>query len=444
MLQPRQLERVEARHRAQIAALREFLVFSEVPLHTLATLPLLTSRLAADRAFRRDLRSSLWLAAYADHREAEPADLVGMLALAAAGPAQAADAGDDEAHQLLLFAMEVRALAPLPHATATTVKASRRWQWAACVTLAVLVLPPLFVRHFVSHQPEPANAISPAPPAVARQVAPDSATASASALTAPPPASLEGHASSSLSARATRAAVRGPILSVRSGTTRPPSFAAGAGNGSSPAVRAIPTQPLTGVARLPTDAGSTPPPTTASPLLQRSTNAPAPVPSAVLSRRLDARTLPPDYASDTPRTYPRLLRRRPLLPLAADTNDGTTLLAANETPTAANLAGSGAARRTIGGTVRPVSLGTMAANVLYSPAPAYPPAAAAAHVQGQVTVQAEVDRNGNVAAVRVVSGPPLLRDAAVDAVQRWRYRPYRSAGKPVSASATAVMDFELP
>ena len=105
---------------------------------------------------------------------------------------------------------------------------------------------------------------------------------------------------------------------------------------------------------------------------------------------------------------------------------------------------AGIASTVQGGIVRPASLGIMAANVLYSPAPAYPMAAAAAHVQGEVKVQAIVDRAGNVASARVISGPPQLRDAALSAVQHWRYRPYLSSGKPISTSATAVMDFQLP
>ena len=95
------------------------------------------------------------------------------------------------------------------------------------------------------------------------------------------------------------------------------------------------------------------------------------------------------------------------------------------------------------GSVHPVSLGTMASNILYSPTPAYPAAAAAAHVQGEVRVEAEVDRDGNVASARVISGPPLLRDAAVDAVQHWRYRPFVASGRAVAMSATAVVEFQL-
>jgi TonB family protein len=51
---------------------------------------------------------------------------------------------------------------------------------------------------------------------------------------------------------------------------------------------------------------------------------------------------------------------------------------------------------------------------------------------------------GKVASVRVISGSPLLRDAALDAVQRWRYRPYLSSGGPIPMAAIAIMDFQLP
>ena len=85
----------------------------------------------------------------------------------------------------------------------------------------------------------------------------------------------------------------------------------------------------------------------------------------------------------------------------------------------------------------------MSAYVLYSPTPAYPQSATAAHVQGQVRVRATVDRDGTVAAASIISGPPMLRDAALEAVQHWRYRPYTSHGKAVPITTTAIVDFEL-
>ncbi len=89
------------------------------------------------------------------------------------------------------------------------------------------------------------------------------------------------------------------------------------------------------------------------------------------------------------------------------------------------------------------SAGMTAANVIFSPAPAYPPAASAAHVEGQVTVQAVVNPEGKVVSARAVSGPPQLRDAATEAVQRWRYSPLLDNGKPVAATTVAILDFKV-
>ena len=96
------------------------------------------------------------------------------------------------------------------------------------------------------------------------------------------------------------------------------------------------------------------------------------------------------------------------------------------------------------GVVHPASIGMMASNLISSPAPAYPAAASQAQVQGEVTVRAVVDREGNVIDARVVSGPELLRDVSLEAVQHWRYRPYMQGGKPVEVATTAILDFELP
>jgi TonB family protein len=94
-------------------------------------------------------------------------------------------------------------------------------------------------------------------------------------------------------------------------------------------------------------------------------------------------------------------------------------------------------------TVHTGSAGTMASSLMYSPEPAYPVAAIAAGVQGEVTVRAVVGPTGNVIDASVVSGPPLLREAALDAVGRWRYRPYEQDGKPVTIATTAILDFQI-
>ena len=86
----------------------------------------------------------------------------------------------------------------------------------------------------------------------------------------------------------------------------------------------------------------------------------------------------------------------------------------------------------------------MASNLMYSPEPEYPAGAIAAGVEGEVTIRAVVGPRGNVIDERVVSGPPQLRDAALEAVRRWRYRPYEQDGKPVAIATTAILDFQAP
>ena len=74
-------------------------------------------------------------------------------------------------------------------------------------------------------------------------------------------------------------------------------------------------------------------------------------------------------------------------------------------------------------------------------APVYPPAAKAAHVQGVVVLHALISREGTIEDLRVVSGPPMLVGAALDAVKRWRYKPYLLAGVPTEVETTINVNF---
>ncbi len=75
--------------------------------------------------------------------------------------------------------------------------------------------------------------------------------------------------------------------------------------------------------------------------------------------------------------------------------------------------------------------------------PVYPPLALAARVQGPVVLQCVITTEGNVSEITVVSGHPLLKDAAVAAVSRWRYRPTLLNGEPVSVILTVTVTFSL-
>jgi TonB family protein len=88
----------------------------------------------------------------------------------------------------------------------------------------------------------------------------------------------------------------------------------------------------------------------------------------------------------------------------------------------------------IGGDVKPAQL-------LKSVPPEYPEMAKAQHVSGKVEIDALVDVSGNVASVKVVSGPMLLRKAALDAVKQWKYRPARLDDQPTSMHLTVTVEF---
>jgi TonB family protein len=69
-------------------------------------------------------------------------------------------------------------------------------------------------------------------------------------------------------------------------------------------------------------------------------------------------------------------------------------------------------------------------------APAYPPIARAAHVTGMVILIATFDDSGAVTATRVVSGPPMLQEAAKQYVAGWH-----ANAKPGIRNCPVVMSF---
>ena len=75
--------------------------------------------------------------------------------------------------------------------------------------------------------------------------------------------------------------------------------------------------------------------------------------------------------------------------------------------------------------------------------PIYPAIAKEAHVSGTVQIQATISKAGSVKDISVVSGPPMLRRAAVDAVQTWRFKPYKLNNEPTEAQTTINVVFSL-
>jgi periplasmic protein TonB len=90
-----------------------------------------------------------------------------------------------------------------------------------------------------------------------------------------------------------------------------------------------------------------------------------------------------------------------------------------------------------------ISSGVMEGRKVSGTEPRYPAIAIATRMQGTVVLSATISRTGAIENLRVVSGPPMLAAAAVDAVRTWRYRPYLLNGEPVEVETTVNVIFNL-
>ncbi len=84
-----------------------------------------------------------------------------------------------------------------------------------------------------------------------------------------------------------------------------------------------------------------------------------------------------------------------------------------------------------------------AANIISRITPQYPPLARQARISGTVKLHAIIAKNGTVQQLEVISGHPLLIQAALDAVRQWRYRPTLLNGEPVEVDTTIDVIFTL-
>lgn len=74
----------------------------------------------------------------------------------------------------------------------------------------------------------------------------------------------------------------------------------------------------------------------------------------------------------------------------------------------------------------------------------YPPTALTARATGTVVVEVTIDESGSVASARALSGPVLLREAAVYAARGWTFQPTIMQGRPVKVVGTLTFTFNLP
>lgn len=90
-----------------------------------------------------------------------------------------------------------------------------------------------------------------------------------------------------------------------------------------------------------------------------------------------------------------------------------------------------------------VSSSVAAGRLVGKTLPVYPRIAVAARVEGTVILQATISAAGTIENLRVVSGPAMLQQAALDAVKQWRYQPFLLDGEPVEVETTVNVVFAL-
>ncbi|MGI8783062.1 MAG: TonB family protein [Acidobacteriota bacterium] len=75
--------------------------------------------------------------------------------------------------------------------------------------------------------------------------------------------------------------------------------------------------------------------------------------------------------------------------------------------------------------------------------PVYPAKAKRAGVEGSVILQVTINAQGEVSEVRLERGHELLKDAAMEAVRQWRYRPTLLNGNPIAVVIAVTIEFKL-
>lgn len=90
-----------------------------------------------------------------------------------------------------------------------------------------------------------------------------------------------------------------------------------------------------------------------------------------------------------------------------------------------------------------VSQGVSQGLLVHKVQPQYPPLARQARIQGTVVLQALIGKDGNIQNLHVVSGHPMLTNAALEAVKEWKYKPYYLNGEPVEVETTINVNFTL-
>ena len=123
--------------------------------------------------------------------------------------------------------------------------------------------------------------------------------------------------------------------------------------------------------------------------------------------------------------------------------EASTQTYANGDPLSTGIVGGNSKQPAAPAIPLPVGGDVKQAKMLFSVQPIYPSLAKNQHVSGDVKVDALIDATGKVTTMKVVSGPTLLHQAAMDALRQWKYQPATLDGKAVPMHLTVTLQFRM-
>jgi TonB family protein len=122
-----------------------------------------------------------------------------------------------------------------------------------------------------------------------------------------------------------------------------------------------------------------------------------------------------------------------------DVNSGETS-STSSAPAPANAPASG---RTVNAGDHVQLSPQTAQSVSVSVPPDYPLLARQMKVQGAVSLQALISKEGTIQELQILSGPGILAAAAREAVKQWHFKPFLQNGRPVETQAKITVNFTI-
>lgn len=173
---------------------------------------------------------------------------------------------------------------------------------------------------------------------------------------------------------------------------------------------------------------------------------PPPLPAHAAATSAPAESAPPLLVTHTEHSIAdRILKADPTreappgvipgnMPNSSPFGTGTSITATTASPTVVVAVPSKPTR---------VSEGVTAGMLLAPIQPVYPHIGIVTRTQGTVIIHAIISKVGIIESASVISGPPLLQGAAIDAVKAARYRPFQLNGAPTEVDTTITVNFRL-